>query len=168
MPHSRHTYSEVFLHVTWHCQESRPLLRGELEPFVHGYLQDWMSRANGVQPFAVGGTDTHLHLAFRIEPDVLISELIGQLKGSASHAANRKFGKDALTWQRGYGVVSFARSNLNAVTDYIARQREHHSRGTTRETLETITRVEDESGDKRAEACLSDGALGIPRPEGRV
>ncbi len=75
----------------------------------------------------LGGTDTHVHLAVQIEPFVCISELVGELKGASAHEVNHRLRHKALEWQRGYGVVSFGRRNLEWVCDYIARQREHHA-----------------------------------------
>ncbi|HWL92861.1 MAG TPA: hypothetical protein VNT79_04950 [Phycisphaerae bacterium] len=45
-------------------------------------------------------------------------------------------GQKALEWQRGYGVVSFGKRNLNWVLDYVRRQREHHANGRIEARLE--------------------------------
>jgi putative transposase len=80
-------------------------------------------------------------------PTVLISDFIGQLKGSSAHETNRQFGRGRkiLEWQTGYGVVSFGTKGLDWVVAYIRKQSEHHTRGTVHERLERITAMEDES-----------------------
>ena len=81
---------------------------------------------------------THIHVALSIPPTVLISELIGRIKGSAAHEANRQFADSGkvLEWQRGYGVVSFGTRQLPWVKEYVENQREHHARGTVQQRLE--------------------------------
>jgi putative transposase len=124
-----------------------PLLTPEVEACVHRYLRGRILKTPGLYFHAVGGIETHVHVALAVAPTVLISEMIGQLKGSSAHEANRQFaaaGK-VLEWQAGYGVVSFGTRNLEWVKRYIRGQREHHARGTTQDRLERIVAAEPEA-----------------------
>jgi len=112
---SGHTYSEIFVHYNWHC------IRRKLR---------------GVHFLGVGGTSNHVDLVVQIEPYVGISEFVGRVKGANSHEINKRFGRDTLAWQRGYGVVSFAKKNLAWVLRYVQSQEEHHQAGSINETLE--------------------------------
>lgn len=139
-----HVFHEIYLHVNWHVKDDRPTLNSEIEPFVHQLIRDRCRRIKGVYFHAIGGTETHVHLAINIEPFVAISELLKDLKGGSSHDLNTQLGRKELYWQRGYGVVSFGKKNLAWVLRYIADQKEHHARGRVQERLERITRYEDE------------------------
>jgi putative transposase len=135
---SHDSYSEINLHVVWHTKTSMPLLTPPVETFVHHHVRHRLLAEEGIIVYAVGGTETHVHVALRIPPTVLISELIGRIKGSSAHEANRQFavtGK-VLEWQRGYGVVSFGTRQLPWVKEYVENQREHHARGTVQDRLE--------------------------------
>ena len=51
-----------------------------------------------------------------------------QVKGFTTHEISAMF-PDLATpfrWQKGYGVLTFGAKNLAFVTNYIARQKEHH------------------------------------------
>ena len=87
----------------------------------------------------IGGIETHVHLCVSIAPTILISDWVGQLKGSSSHEANQKMGHKVLDWQTGYGVVSFGSKDLEWVKAYVRNQRERHDRGTLEDRLERIT-----------------------------
>jgi putative transposase len=138
---SRNYYGEIHLHIVWHTKESSPLLTPAIEPFVHRYLRQRLINTPGVFVHEIGGTETHVHLAITIAPNVLISDLIGQLKGASSHETNQQFrggvGK-VLEWQAGYGVVSFGTRAMDWVREYIRAQKEHHANGTTHDRLEQI------------------------------
>jgi len=97
----------------------------------------------GVYLHEIGGTDTHVHAAMSIEPFVTISDLVQELKGHSSFEVNKRTGRKALEWQRGYGVVSFGKNNLDWVRGYIRNQREHHAAGRSENRLEAHCLPED-------------------------
>jgi putative transposase len=138
---ARNYYSEINLHIVWHAKDSLPLLTPRVEPLAHRFVKQKAVSIDGVFLHDIGGTETHLHLAVSIQPTVVISELIGQLKGLSSHEVNQQIGlrDKTLQWQTGYGVVSFGTRDLEWVNRYICSQREHHAQGRAADRLERIT-----------------------------
>ena len=125
---SSHVYHEIYLHFNWHTKGDLPLLTGDLETLVLAELKVKCGRIKGAYLHGLGGTDTHVHLALGIEPFVTISNVVQELKGASSFEVNRRMNRKALEWQRGSGVVSFGKRNLDWVLDYVLRQREHHAK----------------------------------------
>jgi putative transposase len=141
---SRNYYSELNLHIVWHCKLSSPLLTSQIEPLAHRFLRIRVIETPGAFVHEIGGIETHVHLAVTVPPTLLISDFIGQLKGGSSHDVNQQFGRQKnLEWQAGYGIVSFGTRDLPWVIEYIRRQREHHARGTIHDRLERITQEDD-------------------------
>ncbi len=142
---SHNYYSEINLHVVWHTKASLPLLLPQVEAETHKYIKQKLVHTPGVYSHAIGGTETHVHVALSIPPTLLISEFIGKLKGASSHEVNQKLGqgRKVLEWQAGYGVVSFGTKDLQWVIRYVQNQREHHARGTVHDRLERITEMEE-------------------------
>jgi putative transposase len=141
---SRNHYSEINLHLVWHTKESLPLLTPTVEALAHRLLRDRLIATEGVFVHAIGGIETHVHIAVTINPTVLISEFVGQLKGGSAHDINQTHGRGekVFAWQTGYGVVSFGTRDLPWVIRYIKNQRQHHERCTIQERLETFTELE--------------------------
>ncbi|MGI8906152.1 MAG: family 16 glycoside hydrolase [Candidatus Sumerlaeaceae bacterium] len=129
----------------------------QLHDFFHAYCVE----QQGVYYCCSGGTEDHVHLVVQVEPTLLVSEFVGKIKGASSFEFNKRFGRKALLWQRGYGVVSFAKRDLPGVRDYVANQKEHHAQGSTRAILEignACVEPDDaiaEAFYKRAKACLN-------------
>jgi putative transposase len=144
----RNYYSEINLHLTWHTKSSLPLLTPQAEPLAHRYVRQKIINAAGAFVHEIGGTETHMHVVVTIPPTLLISELVGQLKGASSHEVNEQLGSrgKVLEWQAGYGAVSFGSGDLEWVKGYVRDQRKHHATGTIYERLERITELE--SSDK--------------------
>ncbi|MFC2170463.1 IS200/IS605 family transposase [Calditrichota bacterium] len=138
MNRTLHNFSEIFIHIVWHCHDNRPLINEDIEPELYQFIEKYCRNTKGVYFKGLGGTPTHIHLAFQVEPHISFSDFIGKLKGASSHEMNNLFGKGAIQWQRGYGIVSFAKKNLSAIIKYIANQKEHHKKMTLNEVLETI------------------------------
>jgi len=144
---SSHVFHELFVHLNWHTKSDHPTLQGQVEQLAHTFLHDKAERLKGVRLHALGGTDTHVHLAAEMAPFVTISELVQELKGAAAREVNRRMGHKAIEWQRGYGVVSFGRKNLSWVVEYVQRQREHHASGRVQQRLEASEPDERSAGD---------------------
>ncbi len=140
---SRNYYSEINLHLTWHTKDSAPLLVPQVEAVVHHYLRGRCINMPGVYIHEIGGIETHVHLCVSIVPTILISDLIGQLKGASSHDVNQKLRGKALEWQTGYGVLSFGTRDLEWVKQYVRDQRQRHAQGKTVARLERIVSVEE-------------------------
>jgi REP-associated tyrosine transposase len=146
-------YSEINLHLTWHTKLSRALLTPDIEAMAFGCLRQKAAAVGDVYLHEIGGTETHVHLALSIEPTVLISELVGVLKGYSAHEVNRRngMGRTVLQWQAGYGVVSFGTRDLPWVVEYVRNQKEHHAAGRTFERLERMNRFDDRGAAAEAE-----------------
>ena len=159
---SRNYYSEINLHLVWHCKGSSPLLTPQVEPLAHRFLKKRIIETPGVFVHEIGGIETHVHVAVTVPPTLLLSEFIGHLKGGSSHDVNQQFGREkVLEWQTGYGVVSFGTRRLDWVVEYIRNQREHHVRGTVHERLERIT--QDEPARTGAQAATARRPVNGPR-----
>src|SRR5262245_49868433 len=95
---SKNYYSEIHLHLTWHTILSRPLLTETVEPLAWAALREKATELGDVIIHEIGGTPTHVHLAVSIEPTVLISELFGSRRESASGTETK--GSSVANWVR--------------------------------------------------------------------
>ncbi len=138
----RNVYSEINLHIVWHTKDNAPVLRDAIENRTYAHIKHSVLQTEGCLFHEIGGTENHVHLVASVPPTLLISEWIGRLKGASSHYINHEIAnRKVLEWQTGYGVVSFGTKDLPWVIDYVRNQKQHHTRGATRERLERIERM---------------------------
>ena len=158
---STHVYSEIYLHLNWHTKNNVPFLKGEKEIRIHAFPRDYCENSKGIRFLGLGGTEDHVHLLIQMEPFVTLSDWVGKIKGTCSHAINEKFGGrvrgagrvssgaggrtslPSLQWQRGFGAVSFGRHDLKALERYVGGRKEHHGKGKINATLERFGDFED-------------------------
>jgi putative transposase len=136
---SNSVYSEINFHITWHTKTSLPMINERIGDRLYHYITHKILETPGARLHAVGGTETHIHIASSLQPNILLSEWVGKLKGSSSYYINHELRPNALEWQRGYGVVTFGTMDLPWVIEYIKNQKEHHKKGTTNARLEKFS-----------------------------
>lgn len=134
---SNRSYAEINLHITWHTKDNLRLITPSIEPDLWAFIKNRIATQENVYLHAIGGIDTHVHLAASFYPPFEIDKWIGDLKGASSH----EFGK-SLQWQKGYGVVSFGTKDLLWIVRYVHDQKERHRIGRISERLERITAEE--------------------------
>ena len=117
----------VYVHLVWATWARLPLLTEEVTPEVRQLLAAEAARC-GATIVAFGGVADHLHVLVRLPATVAIADLVKRLKGVSARHLNRasSTGKP-FKWQSAYGAFSVGQRQLAQVTDYIARQHEHHA-----------------------------------------
>lgn len=134
---SNRSYAEINLHITWHTKDNLPLITPAIESDLWAFIKNRIITQDNVYFHAIGGIQTHVHLAGSFYPPFEIDRWIGEIKGASSY----EFGK-ALQWQKGYGVVSFGTKDLPWIVKYIHDQKERHRDGRISERLERIVSEE--------------------------
>ncbi len=136
-------YTEINFHITWHTKLSLPMINAKIEERLYHYLTHKILETKGAVLHAIGGIETHVHIGVSLQPNILVSDWVGKLKGSSSHYINHEVQPKALEWQRGYGIVTFGTKDLKWVVNYIENQKGHHKRGTIHERLERFSGDDD-------------------------
>src|SRR5690606_9301299 len=82
----------------------------------------------------VNGVADHVHVFVGLKPSMNISDLLRDIKNNSTNFINeQRFLNGKFAWQEGYGVFSYAHSQIERVYRYIANQEEHHRRKTFKE-----------------------------------
>lgn len=89
------------------------MITERLEERLYRYLTHKMVETPGVQLHAIGGIETHVHIAVSLEPNILVSDWVGKLKGASSHYINHEVAAKALQWRAATASFRSARKTLN-------------------------------------------------------
>lgn len=127
------TYSQINIHAVYSVLGREnfllPSFRQDLFKYTSGIIKDI-----GQFPLAVNGFKDDVHVFFELKPSDRISDIVRITKSSSSKWINdNKLIKGKFSWQEGYGVFSYSRSQRNSVIQYIINQEEHHKGKTFRE-----------------------------------
>ena len=132
---------KVLIHAVFSTKDRADLITPDIEGDLFGYIQGIVEN-NKSKLILINGTTNHVHLLISLGKLADIPNLIGNIKRSSSAWIKPK-GSPNFYWQRGYGVFSIGQSQVPAVTNYIANQKEHHRKvGFEDEYREFLNRYE--------------------------
>lgn len=127
------TYSQVYIQVVFAVKYRENLLsknwRDEVFKYMAGIIKE-----KGCKSMIVNGVEDHVHCFIGLKPACSISDLVRDIKNNSSRFINeKKLVKVKFQWQEGYGVFSYANSQVTSVFNYILNQEEHHRKSSFRE-----------------------------------
>ena len=121
------TFTNLSYHVVFSTKERLSLIRPEFAEELYAYIGGIIRREKGM-PIMIGGVANHVHLLARFHPAVSVSDMLRIIKAKSSKWINDGWGRHRFSWQRGYSAFSVSESQLDKVSQYIARQAAHHSK----------------------------------------
>ena len=121
-----HTSGNILLHLIFSTQQRRPLIQPEFRDDLFAYLGGIVREIHGTALIVNGVTD-HVHMLIRVRPAHSAAEIARVVKTNSSRWVREKYSSD-FRWQTGYGVFSVSESSASEVSEYIARQQEHHKK----------------------------------------
>jgi len=123
------------VHVVFSTKDRQPMITAEIEPELYAYLGGVMKTLES-HCLAAGGTNNHVHLLVSQSKKMALCDLMEEIKKSSSKWIKTK-GPNLRTfgWQDGYGAFTIGQSQVEALQQYIAHQKERHRRQTFEEEL---------------------------------
>jgi|GEM_PF-410789 len=151
------SYWQLYYHVIFATRERRPFPDLVTRKVAARLLTEKATElrctvhALDVQP-------DHVHMVVSTPPTLAVATVIGQLKGSSSHALARTAQGDGFRWQGEYGILTFGRRHLPEVVRYVQDQdRRHAERALWSELERTTSSVPDPRQDYATVTPLSAG-----------
>jgi len=133
-----HVFHQLYYHFVWGTHDRQPTIVPNFRPELLRVLAEEVANRGGILVRQNAMTE-HVHLLVRLTPNVLISDFIGQVKGSVSYRVNRETQPPfRISWQEGYGVLSLREGDVDKVSKYIDNQEDLHRRRKLSRLLETL------------------------------
>jgi REP element-mobilizing transposase RayT len=127
------TYSQVYLHIVFAVKGRQNLIRAEIREDLHKYITGIITNRDQ-KLLSIFCMPDHSHLLVGLKPSISISDLVRDIKAGSSKFINyKKLIKGKFSWQEGFGVFSYSRSQIDTVIKYIQNQEKHHYKKTFKE-----------------------------------
>lgn len=127
------TYSQIYHHYVFAVKHRQCLIQHEWKDELFKYMTGCVTK-HGCKLLSIGGVADHVHLLVGMAPTVSSTTLMTDVKRSSALWINEKFYRPGFfSWQNGYGVFSYAKSDIPNVARYIANQEAHHQKKPFRE-----------------------------------
>ena len=117
-----------YIHIVFSTKHRQPLITEGIENELYAYLGGICKNLE-CHPIKVGGYTDHIHILCMLSKKIALMKLLEEVKSHSSKWIKTKgeeFGN--FYWQDGYGAFSVNPSEVDRVINYIANQKEHHSK----------------------------------------
>ena len=141
--------SSILVHLIFSTKNREPFLSPEIDAELYPYMAS-IFKALKSPALIINGTTDHLHTLFSISRVVTIADLVEEVKTESSKWIKRKgIQFRNFHWQSGYGAFSIGQSQVQAVTRYIGRQKQHHRHVTFQNEYRKFLKAYDVEYDER-------------------
>jgi len=117
------TSTSLQYHLIFATKDRFPSISPSLEPELHGYIRDLVTRLGGTVE-EIDGVEDHVHILVKLLPTIPVSQTLHRIKGGFSHWVNED--GQHFRWQPGYAAFSVSQSLVPRVRQYIRNQKKHH------------------------------------------
>jgi putative transposase len=127
------TYSQVYLQFIFAVKGRENLIpqkhNDELQKYITGIV-----RNRNQKMLAINNMPDHLHMLVGFGTALSMGDFMEEVKSiSSKHINDLGWMRGKFEWQRGYGVFSYSRSQIDRVIKYILNQQIHHKKQTFKE-----------------------------------
>jgi REP element-mobilizing transposase RayT len=122
------TYSQIYLQVVFAVKGRKSLIQSEWKEELYKYI---CGVVNGKKEkvYAIGGVADHIHILLSVKPNILLSDLVRDIKCNSSKWINeRQYVDGKFQWQEGFGAFSYTHWHLDTIINYINNQEDHHKK----------------------------------------
>jgi REP element-mobilizing transposase RayT len=125
--------ASLHIHLVFSTKNRERFITDDIRPHLHAYMATVLQNL-GATPVLINSVEDHVHLLFDLGRTTSVSKAVEDVKKSSSKWIKTQGAEFAgFAWQGGYGAFAVSESNVEAVRQYIANQREHHRKKTFQE-----------------------------------
>ncbi|HEY8961392.1 MAG TPA: IS200/IS605 family transposase [Luteolibacter sp.] len=122
--------ARLHIHLVFSTKGREPSISDAVRDSLHAYMAVVLENL-GCPAVLINSVEDHVHLLFDLGRKISVSKAVEEVKKTSSKWLKTNGAVFAnFSWQAGYGAFAVSESNLAAVREYIANQREHHRKKT--------------------------------------
>ncbi len=127
--------AKIYTHIIFGTKNHANLIDDNIDEKLFSYLGG-ICRDMECNPVIVGGYKNHVHILSLLSKKISAVDLLEEVKKSSSKWMKTQGEQYAdFYWQRGYGIFSVSPTHVDAITEYIKNQKEHHKKRTFRKSI---------------------------------
>ncbi len=121
------------IHLVFSTKNRQRVLTDAIREDMHAYMATVLENL-GCHAHLINSVEDHVHVLFELSRTVAVSQAVEEVKKASSKwLKTQGAALGGFAWQAGYGAFAVSESNVPAVRQYVADQREHHRAKTFQE-----------------------------------
>ena len=132
------TYNSTLNHIIFATKHRKACLERANRQALHKYITTVCSNKK-CQPYAINGTEDHVHILLSLHPSVALSDLVKSIKTSSHSVIKEKNWFPSFEgWQVGYGHFTYSINQKAELVNYVNNQEQHHMKFSSKDELHKI------------------------------
>lgn len=124
------SYTTLYYHIVIRTKYGHHTIPEEYEEGLYKYINGYVKNNKSVL-CKINGTSNHLHLLVSLHATVCLSDFVRDLKTSTNKWMKAHGGfPDFTSWGVMYAAFTCGQSDVDLITNYIDKQKEHHRKNT--------------------------------------
>jgi len=130
--------ARLHIHLVFSTKHREQIISDRIRDSLHAYMATVLQNM-GCPTVLINSVEDHIHILFELARTVAVSSAVESVKKTSSKWIKTQGSEFAgFAWQTGYGVFAVSESNVLAVREYIAGQREYHRSKSFQEEYRTF------------------------------
>ena len=118
--------ARLHIHLIFSTKSREPVVHDQIRQSLHAYMATVLQKLE-CPPTLINSVEDHVHILCELARTVSVSQAVEDVKKSSSKWIKTQGAEfSGFAWQAGYGAFGVSESNVQAVRNYIADQKEHH------------------------------------------
>jgi putative transposase len=120
--------TQLYVHLVFSTKYREHIIAPDIQTELYKYMGGILNRIE-CTPIQIGGATDHIQVLCSLSKKITTIKLLEEIKKSSSKWIKTKgeaFSK--FYWQDGYGAFTIGYTQIQAVIQYIKKQKEHHSK----------------------------------------
>src|SRR5450755_957919 len=118
--------ARLHVHLIFSTKSREQFLYDKIRQPLHAYMAIVLQKLE-CPSILINSVEDHVHILFELARTVTVSQVVEDVKKSSSKWIKTQGAEfSGFAWQAGYAAFAVSESNVQAVRDYIANQKEHH------------------------------------------
>lgn len=120
--------AKLHIHLVFSTKHRERLLHDGVREALHRYMASVL-QTNHSPAVLINSVEDHVHILFELGRTVALCDAVEEVKKSSSKWIKTQGNEfSAFRWQAGYGAFAVSAKDVGEVREYIASQREHHTK----------------------------------------
>src|SRR5688500_15440197 len=116
------TYTRIWIHLLFSTKNCLPLISPSSEHQIHQHLHAQLTEC-ACQVQLINGMPDHVHILFRLNHKIALTDIVKQIKGNTSHWINyNSLCVDSFVWQKGFYAFAVSDEQIAGIRDHIEHQ----------------------------------------------
>jgi REP element-mobilizing transposase RayT len=126
------SFTRLTYHIVFATKYRKPTINEDIQERLYEYMGGIL-RNNKGHMIEIGGVEDHVHILAGLSPSLAVSDVIRDVKASSSKWMSEDLEIRSFKWQKGFGAFTVSYDRVDAVSNYIRNQEEHHKTKTFQE-----------------------------------